>query len=175
MNAQLDRFYQNLGVLLNALAMLACGLMALLTLLVCADVAIRIQDRTGVPWANEVSEYILYLMTFLAAPLLLREGGHIRVDVFLRLMPRHAAWAIECFVDLSGALVSAVFLVSSFRAAWASYAESSLIIKTLSFPEWWLLVPVPVCMALMTIEFLFRFRRLLSAEKAMRQDGVGTI
>ena len=41
----------------------------------------------GIPWSSEVSEDILYLMTLLAAPWLLRQGQHIRVDILLRAVP----------------------------------------------------------------------------------------
>ena len=45
----------------------------------------------GLPWSNEVSEYILYLVTLLSAPWLLRRGQHIRVDILLRALPARLA------------------------------------------------------------------------------------
>ena len=36
---------------------------------------------------------------------------------------------------------------------------SSITIKNLVFPEWWLLWPLPVCFALLAIEFAFRLHR----------------
>jgi TRAP-type C4-dicarboxylate transport system permease small subunit len=35
-----------------------------------------------------------------------------------------------------------------------------MVFKTLVFPEWWLFVPVPLCFALLAVEFL---RRMLGA------------
>ena len=60
-------------------------------LMICADVLLRnVAHRAGDARArvgNEVSEDILYLITLLAAPWLLRQGQHIRVDILLRALP----------------------------------------------------------------------------------------
>jgi TRAP-type C4-dicarboxylate transport system permease small subunit len=158
------------GWLLYGLASIACLLLMALILLICADVTLRTVNRTGVPWANEVSEYVLYLITFLSAPMLLRQGQHVRVDLILRALPPRIAWCMEWIVDISGVAISAIFFVSSLRAASASYTEASLVMKGLSFPEWWLLVPVPACMLLMSVEFAFRLHRLVAGERKMREE-----
>ena len=47
---------------------------------------------------------------------------------------------------------------------WMTYEAfrlSSITIKNLIFPEWWLLAPLPITFLLLAIEFVFRFRRLL--------------
>jgi hypothetical protein len=38
------------------------------------------------------------------------------------------------------------------------------------FPEWWLLAPLPLCFALLTIEFVFRFQRLLASPRTRRHE-----
>ena len=45
---------------------------------------------------------MLYLLTMLAAPWLLREGRHIRVDIVLRVLPPRAAYACEWIADVLG-------------------------------------------------------------------------
>lgn len=158
------------GWLLYGLAAIACALLLFLIALICADVLFRFIDRTGVRWANEVSEYTLYLITFLSAPFLLRSGQHIRVDLVLRVLPAKAAWKLECFIDVSGVAISGMLLISSLRAVAASYTDNALIIKSLTFPEWWLLAPVPFCMLLLGMEFAFRLHRLITGPKQMRDE-----
>ena len=43
-----------------------------------------------------------------------------------------------------------------------AWRNGSITIKNLVFPEWWLLAPLPVCFVLLAIEFVFRFRRLIT-------------
>ena len=58
-----------------------------MVVMVTADIILRNLTRTGFPWANEVSEYALYVITLLTAPWLLRRGQHVRIDLVLTLVP----------------------------------------------------------------------------------------
>ena len=65
-----------------------------------------------------------------------------------------------------------VMVVYGAKMAYASYSSASLSVKTLVTPEWWLLAPLPAAFALLSIELLFRMRRLLQAERGPRGDAV---
>ncbi|MGA8917934.1 MAG: TRAP transporter small permease subunit, partial [Pseudolabrys sp.] len=69
------------GRLLDTLVFAACLLLLVMTIMIGADVVSRNIGGGGIPVSNELSEDILYLMTLLAAPWLLRQGQHIRVDI----------------------------------------------------------------------------------------------
>jgi hypothetical protein len=45
---------------------------------------------------------------------------------------------------------------------------ASLTIKNLVFPEWWLLAPLPICFALLSLEFVLRFHRLMTGPRTRR-------
>jgi TRAP-type C4-dicarboxylate transport system permease small subunit len=171
----LDHAY---GRLLDALALLACALVLGMTLMICADVLLRnvriIPGVVGLAWSNEVSEAMLYLVTLLTAPWLLRRGQHIRVDIVVRAVPPRVGWAMEWAVDALGLACSALLAYYSALAALASYRAGSLSIKTLVTPEWWLLSALPAAFAALTLEMLFRMRRLALAERTPRDDAVST-
>jgi len=164
------------GRLLTALALGACGLLFLMMLMICVDVLLRnvalLPHMRGLAWADEASEYMLYLVTMLAAPWLLREGRHIRVDIVLRALPRRLGWYLEWFSDALAFVCCATMVVYGTKAAYASYASHALTIKTLVTPEWWSLAPLPVAFLLLGIEVLFRMVRLAQGERAPRGDAV---
>jgi TRAP-type C4-dicarboxylate transport system permease small subunit len=166
------------GRVLNALALAACALILGMTLMICADVFLRnvriIPSAVGLAWSNEISEGMLYLITMLTAPWLLRRGQHIRVDIVLRAVPPIVGWLFEWIVDALAFTCCGVIAYYSARAAWASYAAGSLSIKTLVTPEWWLLSVLPVAFALLTLEMAFRMRRLYLGPRAPRDDAVST-
>jgi TRAP-type C4-dicarboxylate transport system permease small subunit len=166
------------GRVLDALALIACALILGMTLMICADVFLRnvriVPGMVGIEWANELSEAMLFLITLLTAPWLLRRGQHIRVDIVLRAVPPQVGWAFEWIVDALALVCCAVIAWYSARAALASYLAGSLSIKTLITPEWWLLSVLPVAFAALTLEMLFRMRRLYLAERAPRDDAVST-
>ena len=151
------------GAAIEGLALVASAALLAMIAIICADVLTRNVALPGMPrgvaWSNEISELLLYLITLLAAPWLLREGRHIRVDIVLRTLPKRTAYACEWLADVLG-LVSCVWIVVyGSSAAWKSATSGALSIKTLVMPEWWFLAPLPICFALLAVEFVFRMRR----------------
>ncbi len=165
----LSRWY---GRLLDGMLSVAGALLLVMTLVIGADVFLRNIGAGGIPPSNELSEQSLYLITLLAAPALLRQGQHIRIDIVLRALPRRLGWIIEWIADLIGLVCCLVFVWYGTSVAAASFFDGSLSIKTLVLPEWWLLAPMPVAFALLAIEFVFRMHRLASAERRPREDAV---
>ncbi len=154
--------------LLDALALAAALILFAMVAIVTADIVLRNTSGAGFAWANEVSEYALYLMTLLTAPWLLRRGQHVRLDIILVLVPAHAAWIMEAVGDVLGFLVSLVLIRYGFAATLESWRIGAITIKNLVFPEWWLLAPLPIAFALIAVEFVFRFSRLLAGERTRR-------
>ena len=162
--------------LLRVLAYGACAVLFAMMMMICADVLLRnvplIPGVQGLPWSNELTENMLYLITVMAAPWLLRQGQHIRVDIVLRVLPKYVAWCCEWVADTLAFACCAVMMYYGARAAFASFSSGALTIKTLITPEWWFLVPMPVAFLLLAIEVLFRIRRLWLGERAPRDDAV---
>jgi TRAP-type C4-dicarboxylate transport system permease small subunit len=156
------------GRLLDALAMAAAVILLAMVVVVTADIVLRNSTGGGFAWANEVSEYALYLMTLLTAPWLLRRGQHVRLDVILTLVPPRVAWLMEAAGDALGFCVSLVLVRYGLAMTVDSARLGAITIKNLVFPEWWLLAPLPATFALLAIEFVFRFDRLLKGERTRR-------
>lgn len=143
--------------LLEALAAAAAAILGATALAVTADVVARNAGLGALPWVLEVSEYALPLATLLAAPWLLARNEHVRLDVLLRAFSPRAARRLERLTDAFGFAVCAVFVAYGARTALESARQGSMVIKSVVFPEWWLFAPVPVCFALLAVEFARRF------------------
>ncbi|MBX9841141.1 MAG: TRAP transporter small permease [Xanthobacteraceae bacterium] len=166
----MNRLSDAFAKLLNALAILAALTLLAMVIMVSADIILRNVTRTGFPWANEVSEYALYLTTLLTAPWLLRRGQHVRIDLVLTLMPVRIAWLMEALADVLGFAVCLIMMRYGLKMTIDSASLGSITIKNLVFPEWWLLWPLPVCFALLAAEFVFRFARLMRASPGRRSE-----
>jgi TRAP-type C4-dicarboxylate transport system permease small subunit len=154
--------------LFDSLAAIAALLLLAMVVIVAADIVLRNTARVGFAWANEVTEYALYLTTLLTAPWLLRRGQHVRIDMALVLVPSRVAWLCEAAADILGLAASLVLVWYGTVMTMQSARLGSITIKNLVFPEWWLLAPLPVCFALLAFEFVFRFHRLLGAPRTRR-------
>ena len=158
--------------LLNGMLTAAGILLLTMTVMIGADVLFRNIGAGGIPPSNELSEDSLYLITLLAAPGLLRQGRHIRVDIVLRAAPQRVGWLLEWVGDVVGLICCLTFVWYGLSVAAASFSDGSISIKTLVLPEWWLLAPMPGAFALLALEFGFRMHRLASAERRPRDDAV---
>jgi TRAP-type C4-dicarboxylate transport system permease small subunit len=164
----LRRISAALGRLYDALAGVAALLLLAMVAVVTADIVLRNFGRNGFSWADEVSEYVLYLITLCTAPWLLRRGQHVRIDIILTIVPRPVAWAMEAIADVIGLAVCLVLVRYGVAMALDSWRIGAITIKNLVFPEWWLLAPLPVCFVLLAAEFVMRLHRLLSGERSRR-------
>ena len=172
----LDRLSAVYGKVLEVLAGLACVMVFVMVIVICLDVLLRnvalIPTMRGLDWSNDLTEAMLYLITMCAAPWILRQGQHIRVDIILRAIPRRTAWYCEWFADAVGLFCCLTMVWYGAKMTIASYTSGAMTVKTMVTPEWWLLIPLPIAFALLSIEMLFRMRRLMQGERGPREDAV---
>lgn len=152
----MERAYR---LLIHGMAVTAALLLGATALAVTLDVLARNLHLGANPWILEASEYVLPLATFLAAPSLLARNEHVRLDVLLHMVPRGVARWLERIANFVGLAICAVFIVYGVRTLLDSARQGSMVLKSVVFPEWWLFAPVPLCFALLAVEFLLRLAR----------------
>ena len=154
------RLVQAYDGLIPALGVLAGVLFVLMAFFIGIDVLLRNLAGGGIGWIIELMEYAMFVATALAAPWVLREGGHVSVDILNAQLPVRWRQRVLAMAAALGMLICAVVAWYSASAAWQAWERGSMIVKSFIFPDWWLNALVPVSMALMVIEFA----RLLRAE-----------
>jgi TRAP-type C4-dicarboxylate transport system permease small subunit len=147
-----------------ALLMNTCGAVAALTfglmsLLVCADVVLRNLGYDALSTSVEITEYMLIIATFVAAPWVLYLGGHIRIDVLFNNLPLPMQRGLDLLSNLLGLTVCGILAWQCAVVALDSYEQGALVFKALVFPEWWLNLPLLFGASMLALEFL---RRLIS-------------
>jgi len=140
----------------------AGALLCALVVLVCMDVTSRTFHVVPMPWAPDFSEYALYGITFLGAPWVLREDGHIAIELIVERLAPGPRRAAQRAVQVCGALVCAALCFFACRQLWRSYAAQNLVYETFAFPEWWQYVVPPPIFALLCALYL---RRLLGRRR----------
>jgi TRAP-type C4-dicarboxylate transport system permease small subunit len=120
------------------------------------DVAARSFKLFATPWTLDIAEYMLYGITFLGAPWVLREDGHIAIEIFLEQLAPRTRRAVRRASDALGASICAVLLYYACRTFWRSYAAHNLVYETFVFPEWYLYCVAPPVFLLLLLLFLRR-------------------
>lgn len=154
--------YGRLLDLLGALFGIAIGA---IIAMICLDVALRDFSLGSLPWLIELSEYMLYAGTFLAAPWVLRQGNHVRVDMLFVALPRRLAVRLEQAMDVVGFVVSLVLLYYGSAVVADAWRNDMIAYKTWYVPEWLLFLAIPVGALLLAIEFVLRFLRVKGVVK----------
>ena len=81
---------------------------------------------------------------------------------------------LPAIMDASVALVAEGY--QSLGADWWEALERAQGkaegIKTVVYPEWWILVPLPCVFALLSLEAIFRLRNLLNGPRQPRNEQV---
>ena len=131
-------------------AVLLCGLIAL----ICVDVVARNFRLFAIPWSLEVAQYALYAMTFIGAPWVLKNAGHISVDLLVQNLTGRRALMMGRMTSIAGALVCAILAYYSVRVIISFILQNQFVHGALIFPSWWVYIPAPITFVLMFLIFL---------------------
>jgi len=128
------------------------GLLIYLTQIVGRYLTTEIDFSAG----EELTIYIVIWATFLTASLLVREDGHVRADLLLRMMrPERQRW-----VEIANCGIALGFCLALTWYGWLVAADSYDLGErsntVLSFPMWVYYAALPVSAALMSIRYARR-------------------
>jgi C4-dicarboxylate transporter DctQ subunit len=143
-----------LDLLIDALAIVAGALLCALVAVILVDVVARYLRWFSLAWGLEASEYMLYAITFLGAPWVLRERGHIAIELVVERLSGRARRLAARAVDALGALVCAVLFLFACVVLWRSYESGTMVHKSFVFPEWLVYVGMPPVFLLLVVIYL---------------------
>jgi TRAP-type C4-dicarboxylate transport system permease small subunit len=167
MRKPLDRFEAGFDRVMVFLASLAAASIGLFAILIPLDLLLRILGWGNMWWLYEGIEYTLYVGVFIAAPWVLRQGAHVRVDVLVSNLPRAVAARMEQALNVAGAVISGALCYYGALIMVADIAENSIPDKLLIIPNAWMMAVFSLAFLMLVIEFLLRIRR---AGEALDQE-----
>ena len=102
-------------VVIRAFLFVSGVLLTLIMLAVCTDVVMRYLFNRPIFWVAELSEYSLLYITFLGTAWLLKQDGHVKIDLFTsRLAPKKRERLAIVSASI-GVFISAVFTYYGFK------------------------------------------------------------
>jgi len=153
------RFDTVMGRLYDGVGLLAGVVIGMFAVAISLDLGLRYFGVGNLAGMQEIIEYALFALVFLAAPWVLRLGAHVRVDVVLSALPDYAARRLDWCLDLFGFVISVVLGWYGWVNLSQAYRFQSVQMKYFQVPEWWLLTVFVVAFALLALEFLCRLVR----------------
>ncbi|MGI6450127.1 MAG: TRAP transporter small permease [Desulfitobacteriia bacterium] len=153
--------------LINILAGIAAVIMGLLLIGICYATFSRFVFNDPLARTVELAAYSLIYITFLSAPWLLRQRGHITVDLILLTLKDRVKRALLLFNDIIGVIISAVFCYFSYLVTMSNIKEDVRIMDSSNTPQWLLLFVIPISFLFLAIQFL----RFIREDIALLKEG----
>jgi len=154
--------------LISALAMLAGVLMFAMMAVIILDVSARNLGTQGSAHFFTFTEYALLLVTLLGAPWLVRERGHIYVEIALMYLPEATRRKALRLVATISALICALLAWYALAITLQNYQLGDMDVRSLDMPRWMLMVFMPLSFAAMAIEFA----KFVVSGKSMYDDAM---
>ena len=131
----------------RVLATLALVVIALISL---GNVIIRYVTDASFAFTEEISVFLLVVLTFAGAAVAMRRNGHIRIGLLERALPNGPRRALIVFQWLAGATVLALIIWFGTKLAIEEYRWETQS-PGLGVPQWWYIVWLPALAALMLL------------------------
>ncbi len=150
---------------------LAVASMAVLLLITLVNVLIRYFSNESVAWTEEISVFLMVVLTLAGASSVASRDRHVRIEYFLNRPIAGGSYAPRRGLLLFGALLTSIVftILAALFGCWVydqyRFSETSV---GLGIPLWWYGIAIPpLCLAISARAFAV-FRRLLRSSK---QDG----
>ena len=147
--------------LIRALAVIAGVLLLVMVLIVSYTVLMRYFIGKPPVWATEMTEWILLYATFLAAAWVLKEDGHVKIDVVLIRLSQKKQYVFSVIVCILGILICGFFAYHGAKAVYSLYKRDVIMMGMILMPKYILVAVIPLGLLLCFVQFIRSLKGLL--------------
>ena len=139
--------------LLHGMAVAAGFLMAAMMVTIFVDVVLRNLGYQSSAHFFTFSEYALLVMPCLGAPWLVREKGHVYVEILLMYLGPGLRRRFTIGIGIACIAICAVLAWYGFEVTLRNYALNDVDVRSMDMPRWMVVVFIPLAFSMMAIEF----------------------
>jgi C4-dicarboxylate transporter DctQ subunit len=139
---------------LYGMAVVAGLLMVAMMVMIVTDVALRNLGYQSSAHLFTFTEYFLLFIPLLGGPWLVREKGHIYIEVLIGALPPRARRALLQVVLVACLVVSALLAWYGGAVTLQDYLQNEKDVRSLDAPRWMLMACMPLSFGMMALEFL---------------------
>src|SRR3972149_4537213 len=160
---------------INTLMVIIAAILLLgLTFIVGMDITLRYFFYRPLGWVKEISEYILVFLGFLVAAWILKDDGHVKMDLVLNKVNPRTQTLMNIITSIISTIVVLVVTWFSARVTIDFYKTKLVTPSVLEPPKWILLVPIFVGCLLLAIQFIRRTANLIDRWKTLGKQKTGS-
>ena len=147
-------FSRTYDAILNGMALAAGVLMVAMMAMIVADVVLRNLGYQSSSHFFTFTEYFLLLIPLLGAPWLVREKGHIYIEVLVGMLGAGARRRLLRGVLVLSLAVCAVLAWYGGAITLQNFVQAEKDVRSFDMPRWMLMLAMPLSFGMMALEFL---------------------
>jgi TRAP-type C4-dicarboxylate transport system permease small subunit len=121
-------------------------------------------------WSLEIIEKILVFMTFLGAAWLLKEDGHIRIDMFVLRLPPRVQIALNFTISVLSALACLAIVWYGSQVVYDQFRMGYREATVLELPQGPLYIVIPFGFFLLFVQFVRRAYGYLISRRSPQSE-----
>lgn len=145
--------YRLFSLLVNAMAVLSGAILIWLMVSVITSVVMRNIGVQPFAWLFTSAEYGLLYMTMLGAPWLVREKGHVHIELVTAALPDAARQVVSRLVAAACVMVCGILAWKGAELVLSNIERGDFDTRAYYFPRWMLTIAFPLSFGAMAIEF----------------------
>ncbi|MEK6245314.1 MAG: TRAP transporter small permease [Pseudomonadota bacterium] len=135
------------------MAVAAGVLMVAMMVTIFIDVVLRNLGYQSSAHFFTFTEYALLVMPCLGAPWLVREKGHVYVEILLMYLRPGLRRRFTIAIGIACIAVCAVLAWYGFEVTLRNYSLNDIDVRSMDMPRWMVVIFIPVAFSMMAIEF----------------------
>jgi C4-dicarboxylate transporter, DctQ subunit len=167
----MEQFIQKLDAVIKKpigfLAFIGAAVLVFVWITVCADVLLRYFFNRPLSWPTDIASFALGAMTFFSAAWLLREEGHIHLDIVTNLLSPRTQAAFLTITSILGAILCLIITWFGAQAAFDAWRRGVKTLTAGAYPAGPVLCILPLGFLVFFLQFLVRSHKCLREWKAI--------
>ena len=119
----------------------------------CIDVLLRYVFNRPIGWMLEVTEYAMLYIPFLGAAFVLKEDGHIRIDLVITFLSERSRGWLNVFTSFVGGMVMLTYTYFGAQVTLDYFKRGVPSLESLKTPMFLILMIIPIGGLLFSIQF----------------------
>ena len=149
----MSALYKTYSALLYAMAFVAGATLVWLMVSTIASVLMRNLGLQPFAWLFTSAEYGILYMTMLGAPWLVREKGHVHIELVTSALPEGPRKIVSRLVALACVLVCLILAWKGMELFLKNIERGDFDTRAYYYPRWLLTIAFPLSFGIMAIEF----------------------
>lgn len=142
--------------ILDILLYISTVFLAILMILMVVDIIARTFFSLPIMGTIEISGYCLVYMTFLGSAWLLRDEGHVIVDLVLNRVNKSTQRILNIIASILGIVMCFILAWFSAKATIYAYTTDYKTVSELEIPMFPMLAAIPIGIFMLAIQFVRR-------------------